>query len=271
VKKIVDAGAMRSPLLAAYLAASSRNFAVLTDYACMESFKGNADVNLRKSLEILSQYPKQVIVLKGTAKIIRLQPRGHGLHARLIDPKQTAGFGNFCRAVLAPGVSRPDVRPMIRQRAQKATAHFDTLTASTETVRRGMQMFVQSYTSTDLKILRTHQPVSATFGERIVKDILMTTALSYRDSMVPLIKIPQAGEIIYSFQFRHSLCCYALNLKWATDGGLQSVPNARLKNDLTDMTYAAYATFFDGLITNDQKLAELHEQAVWMLHNVFRP
>lgn len=60
------------------------NFIVLSDYACMEMYKGESVTNLRKSLEIIKKYPKQVLILKNTSQIIKLDNmKGKGLQKRL--------------------------------------------------------------------------------------------------------------------------------------------------------------------------------------------
>jgi len=40
-------------------------------------------------------------------------------------------------------------------------------------------------------------------------------------------------------------------------------------NDYTDMAYAAYATFYDGLLTKDKKLDEIYTFARRLLVRVF--
>jgi hypothetical protein len=48
-----------------------------------------------------------------------------------------------------------------------------------------------------------------------------------------------------------------LVLHWAEKSGLDSLPDKAIRNAFTDMTYAAYATFFDGIITRDKILFTL--------------
>jgi hypothetical protein len=53
--------------------------------------------------------------------------------------------------------------------------------------------------------------------------------------------------------------------------GIESVRMDRLRNDVVDMTYVAYATLFDGILSNDRKLLEIHEEALFFLRSVFAP
>ncbi len=52
--------------LRAYLAASPANKAVITDYAAMEAHKGDTLNSIYKSMEILCEFSRQVVILKST-------------------------------------------------------------------------------------------------------------------------------------------------------------------------------------------------------------
>ena len=43
----------------------------------------------------------------------------------------------------------------------------------------------------------------------------------------------------------------------------------RLRNDLVDINFAAFATYFDGLLTADEKLVSIHLEAKVWLENIF--
>src|ERR1041385_1784289 len=92
MRKIVDSNYMQSPKLRAYLAESRKNIAVVTDYAAMEAFKGNTLVSIFRSMEVLSEFPQQVLVLKSTGSINTLKGRRCGMTRRMIDKDQTKGF-----------------------------------------------------------------------------------------------------------------------------------------------------------------------------------
>jgi hypothetical protein len=96
MRKLVDRNFLQSPQFREYLLVSRKNFAVLTDYAAMEAFKGDTLANISSAMEILSEFPKQVIILKNTSIICQLKGRRCGFTRRMIDKKQTEGF---CRLV----------------------------------------------------------------------------------------------------------------------------------------------------------------------------
>ena len=44
-----------------------------------------------------------------------------------------------------------------------------------------------------------------------------------------------------------------------------------MRNDLVDINFVAYATYFDGILSADKKLGEIYDEASWLLFNVFIP
>jgi hypothetical protein len=54
---VVDSNYLQSQALRDYLSASTDNYAVLTDYAAMEAFKGDPQV-IYRSMEILAERPR---------------------------------------------------------------------------------------------------------------------------------------------------------------------------------------------------------------------
>ena len=79
MRKIVDENYFQDTALDKYLSSSEKNYAVLTEYVSMKAYKGNTLKSIFKSLQILRNYPKQVIVLKGARRIGKLSARGKGL------------------------------------------------------------------------------------------------------------------------------------------------------------------------------------------------
>src|ERR1700722_4170199 len=79
-----------------YLSASTEHYAVLTDYAAMEAFKGEPQV-IYRSMEILAERPRQVIILKSTQEVCGLSSADAIRPDGLIDLDQTRGFPIFCQ------------------------------------------------------------------------------------------------------------------------------------------------------------------------------
>ncbi|MBP1852850.1 hypothetical protein [Rhizobium halophytocola] len=98
-RKVVDSNAMQSEALRSFLSASTSNYAVLNDYAAMEAYKGDTLISIFRSMNIVCEFPRQIIVLKTTGRICSLAGRARGLQRRMIEERQTRDFPNFCRRV----------------------------------------------------------------------------------------------------------------------------------------------------------------------------
>jgi hypothetical protein len=76
-------------------------------------------------------------------------------------------------------------------------------------------------------------------------------------SVVGLPKLPEARD---TFTFRYAICGYAWVLKRIEDGGAGKTKPEKLRNDVIDVNFAAYATYFDGLLTADKRAAEIYAE-----------
>lgn len=76
------------------------------------------------------------------------------------------------------------------------------------------------------------------------------------------------AELPNMFIFRVALCGYLLCLRWISEGGAKTVRLEKMRNDLVDIFIAAYATYFDGLLTADKKLNAIYHEAVFLLPRI---
>ena len=259
MRKVVDCNGLGSEKLAQFLAKSRENMAVLTDFCIMESFNRGAGVHV--SYQTLSRHPSQVLVLETTPYIARLRPRSKGLFNRLVDHKGTADFPEYC-AALVSGASLTATDFAFKR--ELAARFIDELTPAAETLRAPMIEMVKKQAASDLKVLRTEKRLTPEFIGRAFADIALLTRGLYRDipNYGPL---PDTPEVFYSFPFRLAVSHYALATYWEWKGGLQSLHATDLRNDITDCTYAAHASFFDGLITADGRLVDVYNLSIKLL------
>lgn len=267
MKKVVDASALRSEILKNYLSASRNNVAIVTDHLAMELFKGDGQTNVSHSLRILAAHPDQVAVLKPTHAILKSRPRGTGLHARFIDEEQTDGFVCYCRFLLADSTNEVTVAADRERKQFVANRRHDRMKGNVETIRSTIQQLKKRYKPEELKALRRKEVIPGDFWLRFTDDLFDNTIAFHRE--VPQMPGLKGANIFYSYAFRYTLCAFARAVDWIAEGGYDTAPEAKLMNDYVDMGYAAYATFYDGLLTEDKKLEEIHAFAVRLMQRVF--
>jgi hypothetical protein len=78
-------------------------------------------------------------------------------------------------------------------------------------------------------------------------------------------ELPPALELPYTFILRYALTGYLVALRWIAVGGAKNVKPEKIRNDMVDATYAAYATYFQGLLSHDVKANEIYADAKFFL------
>jgi hypothetical protein len=268
MRKVVDSNYLQDDRLRIYLSASHDNYAVLTDYAAMEAFKGDTLVSISRSMEVLSQYPKQVIVLKSTGVMAMLRGRRKGLQARMVDHEQTSGFADWCKGLEKAQLGDVALQKQLLDAGRDASAHLDRMLADAKTYADNVEVAAKNYDAAQLKILRANKPYTSELIDKVIDNILNLAALLFAGHP-KIVKLPPAMELPNTFIFRYALCGYLLALRWIEVGGAKNVKVERLRNDMVDASFAAYATYFDGLLSADIKATELYRDAKVLLKRAF--
>jgi hypothetical protein len=270
VRKVIDSNFFECEALRYFLAKSPQNFAVLTDYSAMEAYKPDTLEILYRSMEILSHFPNQVIVLKGTQVVCGLSGRGSRLQKRLIDQSQTQGFARYCRHLSAARRGNPSFQRQLADHAHEARHQMERMLIDAAKFSEGLQEITSLFKAEEIRIIRTLSPYNDEMRQKFTQHILVTAAFMFKGH--PYVgKIPNMKELPNTFIFRVALCMHLLAHRWISVGGADKVKPAKIRNDLIDVSFAAYATYFDGIFSNDNKANAIYKDAVWMLKNVFVP
>src|ERR1700739_4018485 len=97
-------------------------------------------------------------------------------------------------------------------------------------------------------------------AERIV-----SLTVRFCESHPDNIPVPTHRELPYSYMFRLAVCAYLQALARIRDGGAHNVTASKIANDVIDATFAAQATYFQGLMSNDAKASALYRNAKHIL------
>jgi hypothetical protein len=270
MRKIVDTNFFQCEGLRAYLAKSPHHYAVLTDYSAMEAHKGDTLASIFRSMEIFSQYPKQVIVLKPTGIVCGLSGRQAGLQRRLIDERLTREFATYCRALLAAKRGDASIQAQVLKHGQVATARMDAMLADAANIPAIIdELASETYTNDELQIVRKRSTYTEQMISKMFKNITLLSMAMFRDHPMVMQKPPLA-ELINTFIFRISLCGNLLAQEWLSVGGAKGVKPERIRNDIVDISFAAYATYFNGLLTGDKKLRKVYGDTIFWIDALSR-
>jgi hypothetical protein len=263
-RMVIDKNMFERDELRAWLAESKHHIAVVTDYAQLEMLKGNAVVNILKSTEIVSAFPKQVLVLKPITEIAGLKGKKKGMKKRLKSGGGTRSFRKWCSKRARAAQGDKQLQGQILANGEQAAAQLDDMLADMKGFAENIEDATGQFTADELAILRNKQPVTEAVAVKIL-DGTMNLARKFFALHPEIKKLPPAHELPYTFIFRMALCAYIHALRWRVAGGAVDALPERMRNDVLDVTYAAYALCFDGLLSNDAMATEIHDNARAML------
>jgi hypothetical protein len=265
---VIDSNFLQSDGLRAYLAKSPANYAVMTDYAAMEAYKADTLDMLYRSMAVLGEFPRQVIILKGTQAVCGLSGRAAGLQRRMIDQQQTRGFAEYCRHLAAARAGNLSIQAQLLEYARTARLQMERILLDVQDFAGALEGIADMFDSNELQILRKCEAFTPDMARTIMHQILgSASALFARHPRAP--RLRPTRELPNMFLFRTALCMYILGKRWLSVGGAHQARPERLRNDLIDVNFATFATYFDGLLTADRKSMATYEETRWVLNHVF--
>jgi hypothetical protein len=267
MQQVIDSNFLQSEKLRDYLAASPSNQAVITDYAAMEAHKGDTLKSIYKSMGILCEFPKQVVILKSTMVVCGLRGRGPDLREPLIDRDQTNGFPAYCRQLRAAQEGDVALQHDILEHGRVATAQMARVQADVAIMPEVFAGRATVFTKDEISILRHGTPLTETMLDKLMRSTMMLAANFFKTHPNGG-WLPTAKELPNTFIFRFSLCAYLLHLNWIAQGSQAVIKPEKLRNDMVDVNFAAFATYFDGLLSADKKLTGIYVQANYILRQI---
>ena len=268
MKLVIDSNQLQTSQLREFLARSPKNLAVLPDFAAMEAYKGESIKTIFKSMTVLSHFPGQVIVLKGSTKNCGMSGRRKGLQRRLIDETQTRGFPEYIRALTLAEGGNARLQSQIIDLGKSANEHLDKMRNEAVNIREAIEILGSRYSKEERAVLRTRSEYTPELTDKLVRTVLEMAGTIFAGS--PLVrKRPTYAELPNTFIFRVTLACYLLGLTRYANGGFSTLSPDKLRNDFVDMMFVAYGTYFDGVMSADKNVIYMFEEVSILLSGLF--
>lgn len=264
---VLDSNYLRDPSTSDYLAASPDNQVVLTDYLGMEAYKSGSITMLADLLSRIAEFPRQVVILRGTRVACCLEAPAVGTTEAPIDRQGSATFPNFCEHLYAE--TRDDrFVSAVNASAEAAVEHLDALSAEFADLCEHVEEVAKELPASGLRQLRSGLPLSEEMGRHMQERILLMARWFFRGhNVAPPGKA--VAEYGHRFAFRHAVVAYLMTLGWISTGGAVGKSPDKFRNDAVDSVLVTYATYFDGILSHDHNLTQLYENAVVVLDRLF--
>ncbi|WP_254022720.1 hypothetical protein [Mesorhizobium ventifaucium] len=267
---VIDSSMLQSQELRSYLQASPDNFAVLADYAWIEIYKQRTLEAIKHGLSVVGDFPDQLILLRANGEIIQLDPKEPDLRERM----QFKGTADRIREMAAIFRSATvDDAVILRQlhgHWNFANSLLPVLIEGAVEIAASLpEMEEQMFTKAEVRIIRTSSRYSAAMMETIygaAVQIWETLAQAYR---LPWQNLGD-GRVAQTYLFRYALGL-VIHLLFRIRSGSQPVKRMdRMSNDMIDLSFCVYASYFDGFMTADEKARWIHANLVAALEAVSR-
>lgn len=268
MKYVIDSNQLQTQQLREFLCKSPANIAVIPDFAAMEAYKGDPLKSVFKSMSVLSDFPKQVFILKGSTKVCRLSGRTKGLQRRLIDEDQTKDFPDYIRDLRLAESGNVGLQRQIKKLGESSNEHLEKMRKEAENIRGAIAVLGQSYSKEERTLLRSKEQYTSELIDKLVRTVLEMAANIFKDA--PLVrKPPSYEELPNTFIFRSALALYLLGLRRFSNGGLVELGAEKLRNDFVDMMLVAYGTYFDGIMSSDKNVNYMFTETSLLLSSLF--
>jgi hypothetical protein len=267
MQQVIDSNFLQSNQLRAYLAASVNNRAVITDYAAMEAYKGDTLKSIYKSMGVLCEFSQQVVILKSTTVVCGLRGRDDDLREPLIDRYQTNGFPIYCRQLRAAQDGDVWLQRDILEHGRVATAQMARVQADVAIMPEVFADTATVFTKDEISILRHGTALTEAILDKLMRNTMMLAANFFKTHPNGG-WLPTAKDLPNTFIFRFSLCAYLLHVDWIAKGSQRIVKPERLRNDMVDLNFATFATYFDGLLSADKKLTRIYMHANYIIRQI---
>ncbi|WP_072762063.1 hypothetical protein [Rhodanobacter sp. OK091] len=251
-----------------YLAKKVTHFAVLPDFLFLEAYKRGAVDGVCRSMEVLCEFPRQVLVLKPTKVCSGLHGREAGLQRRMIAEKQTREFTEYPRLLEQARAGDAGAIRHIVSDSRSPAEHMDGLAEEASGLGERIDEFARGFSREDLASIRKGD-VPSIEGVAHMFDQLVTQVTGVLRGHPNVGRWPKRQEVANTLIFRACLCHVLLAMDLGAQGAQSKTCTAKLVNHQVDAFIAAYGTFFDGVFSNDKQLVKTHKTArTWI--EVFR-
>lgn len=262
-KVVVDSSRLQSAELREFLSASPTNIAVLPDLAWFELYKQQSIEAILAFFSVIGDFPAQIIVLKSGREITKLNPSAPDGIAAMALPGVTPLIREMVDIIKGPLRDHPTVAQQLRAVWGAATTNAAVMyEGAIDIVTSLSEMSQQMFSQHELRIIRTNGAYTADMFAKIfgaAEQIWETLSDGYD---LPWRSMPRA-HTNSAYLFRYALGIVIYLLWWIRSGNPKLERVDRVRNDLIDLSFAVYGTYYDGFLTADRK-------AEWMFLNLSR-
>lgn len=259
-RRVIDSNMLQSEELRQFLIQHRTNFAVITEFAWFEIYKQQSEAAIVAGLSVLGQFPEQIIVLRSSGEIANMDPRISNMTDAMQHSEVALNIRQMVEAVTGPSRDPEQIRAQMQQQWARASALLpDLLEGAAEIMTSLPEMEEQMFTRNEVRIIRN--------GARYTPD-MFASIFGAADQIWEMLSAPLDSDLrqlderykTKAYLYRYSLALVVYLLRWIMNGSQPHKRLERTRNDLIDLCFAVYGTYYEGLMTADRKASWMHDQ-----------
>lgn len=185
----------------------------------------------------------------------------------MIDHDQTSLFPAYCAAIGDPAKTA-QIDALITRRAAESASHMDLVLDDAAHLRAIYGRISSGFTNAELIEMRKRNPFRRETQIKLLDAMFDESRRLYLATEVEGRYWPKTeGQAVNSYPFRFAVCVLLDYMRWERDGQPKR-SSEKLRNDIVDINTAAFATFFDGLLSRDGKLNGIHAEARYIVEQL---
>ncbi len=253
---VVDSNMIQLPELEHFLKHDSRNRAVVAMEVFFELYKQRSLDGLRRGLAIFSRYPGQVVGLRPSSALMKIDPLAPDFAGMLLLQDAGRSIAEMA-ALLEPSRIDDHVHQQLAAKWDSAARENDSMLEGAVDILASLpEMEEQMFSRSEIGIIRRQDPYTlemfgSIFGAAEQLSDTFSDGLGIRRCEDGPVK---AGTLT----FRIGLGLVIYLLWWISKGSQSRKKLEATRNDILDLHLAAQATYFDGFLSQDEKARWIH-------------
>jgi len=252
--RVIDLNAMASKETLCWMCADPKHMAVITDFALMETFRGDTERNLYENFGVFRLFPEQCLKMYPNDRLRKLPTYGQMRDA--IDWEYTEELQNVLRLQMNTNFKIPQwyldanrkiAEDKIGEIGRNVSKNRAVFMAIAGQVRAG----IIGRTPDDI-------PKLSKVGLTKLKNFAVDLARDLCRFEDPKLANSDLDTIANTFYFRYAASSTAIMLIRMMNGSLKTIADSKLRNDVVDGNYLACSTYFHGFMTNDGPTAKAY-------------
>lgn len=266
---VIDSSMLQSEDLRRFLGVSVTNFAVLPDFAWFELYKQKSVEAIVTALSVIGDFPEQIIVLKSGREIAEIDPRTPVMTSMMQRTDVAHHIRGMVTTLNGPDRDEPEVSAQLERLWSGAVNLLPGMIEGAQDIVTSLpEMAEQMFAAEQLRIIRrnmryTQDMFSSIFG---AADQIWETLSGGNPDQIQSSRLKEFKTRTYLYRYALAIVIYLL--WWIKNGNQAQKRLDRTRNDLIDLSFAVYGTYYEGLMTADKKAEWMHQSLFLALNAI---